>query len=241
MKAVVLLAILLFGATTVGFVVRGLPAYEAAQIERQALYERVSTLSEVLETVNLVSYSEISAHEARLASLSAQLDERLLLMLESRTRDKPPTLSHVLTGGGPSWLGLETPAGKRLVELAAGRPQVDAALAQVVEVVAEAMAFDLESVEARNEGELVPIDMAPELTAYEAEIVVLCQLDQALQILEELSSRPGEPLLTVSSASLRRVEPVLWPVQPLGLASPPVRLWVALTALFRSTSNRGAR
>jgi hypothetical protein len=241
MKAAVILAILLFAASAVGYVVRGLPANDAARDEREALGQRVSALADVLETFNLVSYAEIDAYETRLSELSVQLDERLLLMLESRSREQPPTLSHVLTRSGPPWLGLDTPMGTRLVQLAAGRPQVDAALARAVEAIAGAGAFDLESVEARNGGEVLPVEAAPDLTAYEAEFVVLCELDQALQILEDLSPHPGEPLLTVAAASLRRVEPVLWPTQPIGLSGPPVRLWVTLTALFRAAPRRGAR
>lgn len=241
MKILVIAAILLFAGSAVGFWMTGLPAYAEGTEARADLDLRVASLAELLSRTSSVSHPEIDSFDQRLEDLTGLLDERLLLMLESISREQPPTLATVLTGSGPSWCSLESPMGRRLVELAAGRPRVDAALASTLEAIVEASAFALESVEPRDDGQLVPVRDVPQLTAYEAEFVVLCQVDQALQILESLAAEPGEPLLTVSAASLRRVEPALWPVKPVGLSSPPVRLWVTVTALFRTAPTRGGR
>lgn len=241
MRALMILMILLFGGSAVEFWLHGLPAYAAARDEALSLDQRVAGLSELIASAAPVPHAEIDSFDQQLAGLTAQLDERLLLLLESINREQPPTLATVLTRSGPSWLSLESAIGRRLVELAAGRPRVDAALALSLQAIVEASAFDLESVEAHHDGQLVPLHGAAQLSSYEAEFVVLCQLDQALEILESLSPEPGEPVLTVAAASLRRVEPALWPEEPVGLSSPPVRLWVTVTALFRAAPTRGAR
>ncbi|GEM_PF-2209514 len=241
MRALVVAAILLFAGSAVGFWLQGLPAYAETAKARGALDQRVASLTELLSGTTTVPHSEIDSFDRRLEDLAGQLDERLLLMLESLSREQAPTLATVLTGNGPSWCSLESPIGRRLVEAAAGRPKVDAALATVLAAIVEASAFDLESIEPRDDGQLVVVRGAPQLTSYAAEFVVLCEVEQALQILENLASEPGEPLLTVAAASLRRVEPGLWPAKPVGLGSPPVRLWLTVTALFRSAPTRGVR
>ncbi|MFT7463439.1 MAG: hypothetical protein ACI9EF_001783 [Pseudohongiellaceae bacterium] len=241
MKALVSLSVLLFASSALGFYLYGLPAFAAEQEERVALDQRVADLFELVSTAAPVSHEEIESFDLQLESLTNQLDERLLLMLESLDREQQPTLATVLTSGGPSWLALDSTIGRHLVELAAGRPKIDAALARALKAIAAAAPFDLESVEAHHDGALIPVHGIEQLSAYEAEFVVLCEVDQALQILEALSPEPGQPVLTVAAASLRRVEPALWPYKPIGLSSPPVRLWVTVTALFRAAPAREAR
>ena len=241
MKTLIIAAIALFVGSTVNFWMNGLPVYAEAADASTTLDQRVASLTELLSGTTTVSHAEIDSFDKRLEELTGQLDERLLLMLEALSREQAPTLATLLTRPGPPWCSLESPMGRRLVELAAGRPKVDAALATVLEAIVDASAFALESVEPRDDGQLVVVRGAPQLTAYEAEFVVLCEVEQALHILESLAEEPGEPLLTVAAASLRRVEPALWPVKPVGLGSPPVRLWLTVTALFRTAPTRGGR
>lgn len=234
MKAWVVLALLALLAASVDFVRRGLPAYEQALEARDALEQRSQALAALLASTPLVAHAELAARGDARQALAAQLDERLLRLLESPTGERAPELVDVLTSKGPDWLGLQTDLGRRLVELAAGRPPVDRALARATRSMAASRVFAVESITPLHGGAIRQVEGLEELSTFDCEFVLVAEADDVVQVLEDLSPEPGEPVLSVSAASLRRIEPGLWPGDPVGLRSPPVRLWVTVSALFRT-------
>jgi hypothetical protein len=66
-------------------------------------------------------------------------------------------------------------------------------------------------------------------------------LEQGLACLERLVPSPGsgEPVVTVSSASLRRVEPERWGGAVSRWSGPPVRVSITLDVLFAAIGPGG--
>lgn len=234
MRAWVVLAALALVAAAVDFVLRGLPAADRALVARDGLTVRVEELAGVLGRTPVVGHADLAAGADAVERAAADLDERLLRLLESRTGEPTPGLVDVLTARGPDWLGLGTDTGRRLVEVAAGRPPVDRALARAVRSLAAAGVAAIESVTPLHGGAIREVEGLPELSTFDCEFVLLAEVEDAVTVLEDLSPEPGEPVLSLSAASVRRIEPGLWPAEPGRLRSPPVRVWLTVSALFRT-------
>ena len=236
MRLVVTLVLTLFVSSVVLFLVTGRGALERAREEHGLLLGRLTALEHARATVTPVSYAETEALRAERSRLDELGNRRLDLVLDAR--HVPPVAPLE-----------ETLAATTLASLQPGeslREQVErwshGALARVVlerllaDLTAAGIA-ELESLDLRETTTLVVDD----LDALGLELVVVSEMEQVLTLLEGLTPGRGEPILSVTGASLRRIDPSLWSTTPDGLATPPVRLWVRLEAFVRRPTTSEGR
>jgi hypothetical protein len=213
------------------FLVRGLDAHVAAGKADAALSARCDALEHTLGQVRPVPRSRLADLERSVRDAGRKVDEQLSILLDPLDAPRPPAWSTVLGDTGLPSLQPEAALRGELETLMASDPELATAVAALVELLDSEGAFDLEDLTDLGSA---PWEGLPELTSRRLECVVLAELPVALAVLEQLVPRPGPLQLSVSAASVRRVVPGLWPSDPSGLSSPPVRLWFRLDATQRA-------
>lgn len=217
------------------FVLRGLPAAQVADREADDLRARQAALQQTLLETRPVAWQRIFLLETRARESAARVDQRLSLLLDPLDPLPVPALADVLTRTSLPSLAEGEPLRAQLLAAASGSPADSRALALVLDLLVSRDVFDLEQLELLPPR---PLDGLPELTSRQVELTAVCELPAALAVLELLVPRPGSPVPAVAAASLRRVLPGLWPSDPTGLTSPPVRLWLKVDLISRDGSAR---
>jgi hypothetical protein len=213
------------------FLVRGLDAHVAAGKADAELSARCDALDDTLGQVRPVSRSRLSELERSVRDTGRKVDEQLSILLDPLDAPRPPDWPTVLGTTGLPSLQPEAALRAELEALVAADSELATAMAALVEVLDAEGAFDLEDLTDLGSA---PWEGLPELISRRLECVVLAELPVALAVLERLVPKPGPLQLSVSAASVRRVVPGLWPTDPSGLSSPPVRLWFRLDATHRA-------
>lgn len=236
MNALLLASALAFLAALGSLLLRGLPALDQAHRAGVALEQRADDLRSTLREVRPVSWDRLEQLEREVRDRARLVDARLSLLLAPSERS--PTIDPVAALANTGLPALLPDGRLRPVwdELVARSPQLAQALFTTLEVLDEQGAFDLD--------ELVGLEPAaveglPSLRQDGFELVITAELPAAVAILEALTPGPGSPVISVRAASIRRIAPGLWPQDPSGLSSPPIRLWMRLAAVSRQDG--GAR
>lgn len=231
MNGLMLFSLLVFLGGLLSFGLRGLPAHDRLHDATQELTRRQTELEDTLAATGPVSWRDLSRLEDELRDHSRRVDARLALLLESPGAEASPDLTRALEDTALSELapGQEL---RTLVETLGRRDTLTRdGLASLIEALARHEVFALESLE---ETAPAPVPGIERLQSWSAEVIVVAEVEEALELLEDLTPRPGSPVLSVSNASLRRIAPGLWPEDPTGLTTPPVRLWMRVEALARA-------
>ncbi|RKY22019.1 MAG: hypothetical protein DRQ55_02410 [Planctomycetota bacterium] len=236
MNGLLTVALLAFLLALGTFCVRGLDGHQRAQREAAALDARADELQQTLGHTQPVAWARLSSLEQAQRQARSDVDGRLSLLLDPLDAPSPPAAAAVLAASSMPSLQPGAPLQQRLQPALAADPDfADAVASLALRLEADGI-FDLEDV--TDLGSLHD-ELLPELSTRRLECVVLAELPAALGLLEQLVPRPAPLLLSVSSASIRRINPGLWPRDPTGLGSPPVRLWVQLDVTRRSRSEPG--
>jgi hypothetical protein len=231
MRLLATLVLTLFLSSVVTYAVAGREAEKRARLERDQLALRVETTRHALEDVIPVSHAELDALQRGRDALAKQGDQRVALITAARRGQQPLNLREALDDSDLASLATDSPLRSELLAWAAAQPGVEPVLAHILGRLDAAQIGELESLSARPEDALPPL---PDLAAVALELVVVSEMPQVMDLLESLVPGRGEPILTVTGASLRRIDPALWSTTVPGLATPPVRLWVRVQAFTRA-------
>ncbi len=226
MKVVAVLVATLFLSSVVTWLVAGLGGQERARTEHADLLRRIERTREARVTLPPVSYAEAEALAAERDRLDELGDRRLALLTDPRDAPRGRTLGSVLADLDLPGLAEGAPLRTQVEAWAADDPAAEAVLARLLALVDEADVAEVESLSRRREDSLA----VPDLAAEAWELVVVSEMDSVLAFLERLVPGHGEPVLSVTSASLRRIDPTLWSTLPDRLEAPPVRLSVRVEA-----------
>jgi hypothetical protein len=226
-----LVAIVFVGAAAL-FGTVGLAAVERVRERGADLAARLQHTRRALDETEVLSYADVEALGDERDRLREQVGQRRSNLLDARLASPPPPLEAALERARLPALDKGQPLRDYLQAMAAGRPAVAAALARTLEVLRAAGVERLETLVFRNDGAVLPAEGIDGLDRIEFELVVVSEVPEVLAVLEGLVPGAGEPVLSVASASVRRIEPNLWGDGGQGLTSPPVRLTVTVAALF---------
>jgi hypothetical protein len=218
--------ITLFLSAVVTFVLVGLKAHDRARTEATDLSRRLDATREAWVTIPAASYSETEALAAERIRLEELGNQRLSMLTDRRYAPIAHNLEAVLDRMQLPTLQPGTPLRSQVVSWAAEGPQTEATLAGLFSLVHLGNIQEVESLDRRKQENL----NIPELTQETFELVVVSEMEDILDFLEQLAPGRGEPILSVTGASLRRIDEALWSTTPESLATPPVRLWVRLEA-----------
>ncbi|MDG2149966.1 MAG: hypothetical protein P8N09_10625 [Planctomycetota bacterium] len=218
--------ITLFFCAVATFVTVGLTANERARTESTDLLRRIETTREAWINIPPVSYSETEALAAEWIRLEELGNQRLSMLTDRRYAPIAENLEAVLDRMDLATLQPGTPLRNQLVSWAADDPRTEATLSSLFSLVHLGGLEEVESLDRRKQAHL----KIPDLTQETFELVVVSEMEGILDFLEQLAPGRGEPILSVTGASLRRIDETLWSTTPESLSSPPVRLWVRLEA-----------
>lgn len=232
MTRVLVLLLLLAGSFGL-FLARGLP--QAARVERSAsaLRERERALLSLragIDPAKLAEFAELSARHERAQEQALQ---RRSLLTEGRPDAAPAALAEQLDGTQLGGLRRPSPLADALRLQAAASATAESTLRSIVHALPVAEGLTVEELALRDDGRPRAL---PELglQEVEAQLVLAGALPDVLAALERLAPERGAglPILSVRSASLRRIEPERWGGVVRELPSPPVRLSCTLAVLF---------
>jgi len=232
MTRVLVLLLLLAGSFGL-FLARGLP--QAARVERSAsaLRERERALASLQAGSDPAAFEEFAALSARHDRAQEQVGQRWSLLTEGRPDVPPAALAASLDETQLEGLRRPSPLADALLRQAAASAAAESSLRSIVRALPEAAGLAVEELALRDEGRPRAL---PELglQEVEAQLVLTGTLPDVLAALERLAPERGAglPILSVRSASLRRLEPERWGGVVRQLASPPVRLSCTLAVLF---------
>jgi hypothetical protein len=226
MRLIAALVITLFLSATVIFVVVGLGAQQQARVEHAGMLRRLDATREARATIPTVSYAQTEALAAERGRLAELGNQRLAMLTDQRYAPAARSLESVLERSRLPSLQPGAPVRLLVDEWAAEDPRTEASLAGLFSLVHLAGIQEVEGL-ARREQDALGI---PDLDSESFELVVVSEMEDVLEFLESLVPGRGEPVLSLTGASLRRIEQSLWSTTPAGLETPPVRLWVRLEA-----------
>ena len=233
MSRLLVLLLLLAGAFGL-FLARGVPQTRRVERSAAALRAREAALRSLgspADAAALAEYSELSARHER---AQAQAEQRWALLTEGGPEVPPAPLATLLDETQIAGLRRPSPLADELARQAAASPVAEATLQSIVRALPPAEGLTVEELELRDEGRprALPDDLG--LEEVEAQLVITGALADVLAALERLAPARGAglPILTVRSASLRRIEPERWGGVVRDLPSPPVRLSCTLAVLF---------
>lgn len=227
----ILLLVAAFGV----FLWRGLP--QAARVQRAwgELRLREQELQATQRTVDLVTYDEFLELTARHERAADQLEQRWALLTD-RAVDAPPTppLAALLADSQLSGLRRPSPLADALLRAGESSATAAQSLAAILRALPEAEGLVVDELALRDEGRPHGVPGESALQDVEAQLVVTGALADVTSVLERLSPERGAglPIVSVRSASLRRIEPERWGSGVHRLSSPPVRLSATLSILF---------
>jgi len=226
MKLLMTLVITLFLSGLVTFLVAGLPAQERARVEHADLIRRIDELRDARVSLPPVSHAVAEGLAAEHDRLEELGNRRLAMLTDQRYAAPHVALGTTLQRTGLAALENGMPLRAQVLEWAGESADTSYALSRLVNLMDESGIRELESLDRR------PTDSLglTELPAESYELVVVSEMEDVLAFLEELVPGRGEPTLSVTGASLRRIDPGLWSTTPVDLATPPVRLWVRVEA-----------
>ncbi len=251
MRALLLLAGILAAAAGV-FVIAGRPATERLRSERQQLLASEQRLRRAAAETPPVPDDALAALSAEVTGLAAAADAdvaMLILPAGGQATAAVSSLDDELALCRLPGLGLND----KLTVAVRAQGEASAASAQALAAIVHALAhasvspggLEVEALSLRNDGQLqtvpaggLPADRLGE--QLEAQVVVRGGLPEALACLEALAPQRGggAAILTVASASLRRIEPERWGNRLESFSGPPVRLSVSVAVLLAQRPGR---
>jgi len=229
MRLFSILVATLFLSAVVSFLVAGRPALQRSRSEHAALLARLGSLEHALQTITPVSYAEAEALREERSRLDELGNRRLDQLTDARHLPPLPGLEEALAQTDLEALGEGQPLRQAIVQWARESELASACLRRLLADLAATGSAELEALQRLEQTTL----QLEDFDGIGFELVVLGEMPDVLDLLERFVPGRGEPVLSVTGASLRRVEPGLWSTTPRQLASPPVRLWVRLEAYLR--------
>lgn len=226
MRLLSVLVVTLFLSAVVTFLVAGLGAEERARLEHAGMLRRLDSAREARASIPPVSYAEAEALLAERVRLEELGNRRLAMLTDLRYAPTPQSLAEALDRTRLSALQPDAGLRQSVEAWAAEDPQTEATLARLFSLIELSGIQEVESLERREQDSLGILD----LDAESYELVVVSEMDDVLDFLEQLVPGRGEPVLSITGTSLRRIEQGLWSTTPSELDTPPVRLWVRLEA-----------
>jgi len=236
-RTLIALAVLL--AASVGvFLWRGLPATTAlrqAHAELLAREQHVQRRRAELDPMSGVELAGLLAERDRVAAVA---DHRLALLAGADLETNRPSLAEFVRTNGLAAFSPVTPLGADIAAQAAGSARADEVLAAIVARLAEATDLTVNELNLADGGLARAVPGVPEWLAVEAKLVVTASVPEALACLESLGPEGGRglPMLTVRTASLRRIEPERWGADAHERRGPPVQLSATLAVYIPARS-----
>lgn len=226
MKALLMVAVLVFVASVGDFCWRGLDAYARAGKARSELADRVAASERLRGDQPLTSHARFDVLAQEHDTLREQIGRRRLRLLDNSLFNPPPHLSALL----PRWPDL--PVDRPTLLAWEGERDADAAVSRLLELLADAQVSRVSALSLPDGMTARPNERVPGLTSLAIDLELIDELPLVLEALERLAPGQGEPCLTVRSALLTRIEPEAWGSLPSTPQGPPVRLKARLEVLF---------
>jgi len=238
-RSLIALAILL--AASIGtFLWRGLPATAELRTAHAALLARERGLANRRVELNPMTAQALAALIAERDRARAVADRRLKRLSSADAAVNKLSFAEFVQSHELLALSPMTPMGVSLAYQAARSPRADAILTAVVERLANVEDMELNELSLVDDGRARPVPGLPEWMQVEVRLVLTASLPEALNCLESLGPDigRGQPLLTVETASLRRIEPERWGPDAQERHGPPVQLSATL-AVYVPTASPG--
>ncbi len=233
MRLLAALLATLFLSSAVVFAVVGLDAQERAKDAHVALLARLDAVQEARSAIPPVSYTAAQALTAERTRLAELGNQRLAMLTDERYAPPVQELSAVLDALDAQGLQPGDPLRSQVEAWAASDGSSAASLSRLLSFVHRSGIQEVEDLDRRMEDSL----RIPDLQTGSWELVVVSEMHHVLDLLEQLVPGRGDPVLSVTGASLRRIDRSLWSTTPGSLDTPPVRLWLRL----ESHTHQGAR
>ncbi len=234
-----ILACLIFTVALGDFLVRGVSAYEQAAVAHAELIQRQTQMRDLraeLEVIGNAESDALAAENQRLAEVVGSWRQTLL----GGGGNRPPPLDALLTNSRIDALKVGGALHEAIRDQAAVSTGASELLARMVEAVVRAGLSDVEALDLSDQGTEDPVPNVAGAYQIRAQLIVTGDLDKALACLESLAPGPDRPLLTVTQATLRRIEPDRWGALD-GLAGPPVRLTATIAAIYADGNDEVSR
>jgi len=223
-------ACLVFAVALGDFLVRGLGAYEEASIAHAELLQRHDQMRDLRAELQVVGYAEseaLTGETERLAELVKTWRSTLL----GTGGNAPPSLDTLLSNSRIEAFEKGGDLHESIRAQAAVSVRAAPLLARLVEAVVRAGLKNVEALELTDAGAEHPVAHVSNAVQIESQLIVTGDLDAVLGCLESLAPGSDRPLLTVTQATLRRIEPDRWGSLE-GLTGPPVRLTATVAAIY---------
>jgi hypothetical protein len=223
------LAVVLIASVGV-FVWRGLPATAAMRQAHSEMLGREQHVQRRRAELDPMSGEELAALLAERDRAAAMADRRVDLLSSPASGLKRPSLAEFVQQRSLTAFSPATPLGASLAAQAAGSARADEVLAAIVARLAEVPDLTVSELSLADGGLTRAVPGIPEWLLVEAQLVLTTSVPEALACLESLGpdDQQGLPLLTVQTASLRRIEPERWGAEAHERRGPPVQLSATL-------------
>jgi hypothetical protein len=183
-----------------------------------------------LDPMSAEALAALIGERDRAASLA---DRRLALLAHTDQVEKRPSLAEFVESRGLTEFSPMTPLGAVLGAQAAGSAWGDEVLTTILQRLVSVPDMTLSELTLANDGRAQAVPGLPDWLTLEAQLVLTASLPEVLSCLESLApdAAYGLPVLTVQTASLRRIDPERWGTAAHERHGPPVQLSATL-AIF---------
>jgi hypothetical protein len=235
MRTLIALAVVLVASVGV-FLWRGLPATADLRQAHSEMLAREQHVQRRWAELDPMSGEELAALLAERDRAAAVADRRVDLLEKQDSGAKSPSLADFVQSRELTAFSPVTPLGASLAAQAAGSARGDEVLAAIVSRLAEVPDLTVSELTLANGGLTRAVPGVPEWLSVEAQLVVTTGVPEALACLESLGpdGARGLPMLTVQTASLRRIEPERWGSDAHERRGPPVQLSATLAVYVRA-------
>lgn len=236
MRVLSLLAALLIGSFAV-FVFVGLPAQRRADAARDALAQRIDDTAALERRMRLVSEGDVERLLDDRDRVRAVRDAWIEALVGRDDGEPSASFDERLAASRQPGLAPDTELARTLGAQAQASPRDAALLAALLGILDRAEVADVVGLELGTPGAWAPLPNVPDLVAARAQLTVVGGLEETLECLESLVPGEGLPILSIASATIRRVEPEGWGRHLKRMSSPPVRLSVTIEAMLPATED----
>jgi len=238
-RSLLALAILLLAAFGF-FLARAPAAYARAREGLEDLERRQGDIESLQRRLRLVSLEDVAMLAEDRDRIASIRDSWRALLLQGPVEPaRPGMLARAIAEARIPSLASNTALGAAVIAQGDHSARDEQTLARLVRILGETRIAEVQTLELRTPGRWHPVEDVEGLVRTEVQLTVVSGLSEVLDCLEALVPGRGQPVLSLVSGSLRRIEPPHWGTGLGSMTGPPTRLSVTVSAVLPAGGERG--